>query len=160
MIYKFIVTLGVLFLLTGCSLRTSTDIILYDMSKEEYEKIKQDIINIANLYSFDCEYNQEDWQESRDKGVLYCDSMNFSLLFSEIKENNIELYYGGDYTFFIPPMFVSNWTMTDEHKKIQKLFLELAKKYHNKYKDKIIEVRFHQNNTKETKQLIIYNKKD
>lgn len=131
MISRIIILLGIIFSLSGCFyIGSSTIIKIGGLGNSEYEFIKQDIRNTIkelNL-TFDCDSDNETWGPNREKGELIC---NNSSLYVEMQDGYVNIAYIGSGSFWIPTKEI----ITNEHKRMQKIFLELAKKYKIKYKD-------------------------
>lgn len=160
MIYRLIFTLGLIFTLTGCfRIGSTTKILIKNSTKSEYEEIKKEILNIITTLNppFDCSYDNESWKANRDDGELIC-MRNFGNLYTELDQNSIKIVYNGEYNFLIPTIeLIKKEIITEEHKKIQKLFLQLAENYHKKYKNSTVEVRFyHTDLSKGGRQLVKY----
>ncbi|WP_299854001.1 hypothetical protein [Sulfurimonas sp.] len=156
MIYKVIMALGLMFILNGCfTIVSSTEIKINKVTKDEYEQIKKDIRDRVTALNpaFDCD-SDDRWKANRDNGELIC---NHGMLYTEMHENNVSVVYATAPAFWIPTKEI----ITDEHKKMQKLFLKLAKKYKQKYKDSTVEIIFyHTDLPKGGKQLVKYDKNE
>lgn len=149
MIYRVLMIFGVIFTLNGCfHVGSSTEIIINDVTKIEYEKIKKDVRNRVTALNppFDCESDKEYWKANREKGELIC---NNGTLYTEMNENNVNIIYSGGTEFWVPTKMI----ITNEHKKIQKLFLELASKYKKKYKNVSL-IFYHNDLPKEGRKLL------
>ncbi|WP_428025389.1 hypothetical protein [Arcobacter sp.] len=130
---------------------SGTEIRINNVTQVEYDEMKKDFrIMITNLNPpFDCEFDKKYWKADRDSGELICQDYNYNHIYMEMKENNISIYYGGSTSFGLPTKMI----ITDEHKKIQKIFLNLATKYKKKYKDVKV-IFYHRDLPKEGKRLL------
>ena len=141
MIYKSILIVCLVFILNGCfRVSSGTQIKIDNLTQVEYTQIKKDVQNIATTFKppFDCQYDEKYWKANREKGQLICMGDPIGDIFTDMTKKVIRIDYSGTYAFWIPKKEI----ITDEHKKIQKLFLELAKKYKKRYPKSVIEVIF------------------
>jgi hypothetical protein len=151
-------TLGLMLILNGCfHVDSSTEMKITKVSNKDFEEIKKEIKCIANTFirsDYDCEHEKDEFDIKDD--ILYCYGY-YGIIHVTYKNKSVFIKYGGAHSFWIPTKEV----ITDEHKKIKKLFVKLAKKYHKKYPTSTIKVVFYHNDLPEDgKKLIIYNKKD
>ena len=140
MIYRLIMIIGIIVTLTGCfRVSSGTEIKINNVTQVEYKDIKEDVEDIITKLEppFDCEYDKKYWKANRDNGELICRGDPLANIYVDIKEKNISLFYNGTYAFWMPTKEI----ITDEHNKMQKLFLELATKYKREYED--VEVIFY-----------------
>jgi len=156
------------FLLTiqffSTSFQKSLNVVLEikDGKQVEYEYVRKDILNIITNFNlpFDCEYDSESYQGYRDDGELICrrdiENNGYEHLSLNFEKNIIWLGYSVSPEVWIPRKEIT----IDVHKKMQSLILNLAKKYHKKYPNRTIEVRYYNNLPDDQigRQLIKYNK--
>jgi len=116
-----------------------------DGTQAQYNYIRKDILNTITSFDlpFDCEYDSESYQGYREEGELICerDFEGYEDLGLNFDKKIIGLGYSVSPQVWIPQKEIT----IDEHKKMQSLILNLAKKYYNKYPNKTIEVRYYNN---------------
>lgn len=146
---------GIAFILSGCfSIGSGTSIEVQGLTQSEYAQIKEDIRGVITTLNppYDCEYNEEMWQENRDAGQLIChDTSSYRSNREEggitvsMDDNNMTIIaFGDSHRFWIPTQeFIVKEIVTKEHQEMQKLFLTLAAKYKKEYPHSKIEVIFH-----------------
>ncbi len=155
MIYKILMIFGIIFSFSGCfSIGSGTSIEIQGLTQSEYEQIKEDIRDVITKLNppYDCEFNKEIWQENRNAGQLIChDTSRYqsdreagSITVYQDDNNMTVIAFGDSHRFWIPTQeFIVKEIITEEHQKIQKLFLILAAKYKKEYSYSRVEVIFY-----------------
>ena len=138
MIFKFIIIFGLSLTINGCfNVGSGTEIIINGITQEQYEEVKKDTRNNAMKLNppLDCD-SIDASKIYRKENQLVCD---YGSLYTNISENNVSIVYAGGTGFWIP----TNEIITDKHKKIQKLFIQMAKKYKKIYKKDVNVIFYH-----------------